>query len=182
MKSLQRLLCGALALAVGTMPITAPASAVTLADGTVYFNHVPDMTINGAYGRTVNAPAVYTFTLSVPANADVGVGRVDIDLGEFGSEYTIDAKKAYVYQVGGDGRRIALRDSAATASTGPRPTMVSVVLAEPILPGQSAQVQLLVYNTPRIGGAHLLGVTAYPVGALAHGQFLGFDRVHVWDN
>ncbi|MBC7882290.1 MAG: DUF2808 domain-containing protein [Anaerolineae bacterium] len=182
MKSLQRLLSGALALAIGTLSIAVPASAVTLADGTVYFNHVPDMTINGAYGRTTNAPSVYTFTLSVPANADVGVGRVDIDLGEFGSEYTIDAKKAYVYQVGGDGRRIALRDGAAAASTGPRPTMVSVVLAEPILPGQSAQVQLLVYNTPRIGGAHLLGVTAYPVGEIAHGQFLGFDRVHVWDN
>ncbi len=184
MIALQRLLSGALALSISAVSLAGPASAITLADGTVYFNHVPNLTINGAYGRTVNAPAIYTFTIDLPESADVGVGRLDIDLGEFGSEYTIDAKKAYLYQVGGDGHRISLQEgvSLQTRADEPRPTMISVQLAEPIQPGQSVQVQMLVYNTPRIGGTHLMGVTAYPVGNLAHGQFLGFERVTVWDN
>jgi Protein of unknown function (DUF2808) len=114
----------------------------------------------------------------------VGVGRLDIDLSQFGNEYTIDAKKAYLYQIGGDGHRISLQEglSIETRTDAPRPTVVSVRLAEPIQPGQSVQVQMLIYETPRIGGVHLLGVTAYPVGNVSHGQFLGFGRVNVWDN
>lgn len=179
MNGLTQLYCLTLG-ALGSLLLGTAAEAVQVSDGTRYFNRVPTLVSNQAYERNFNASARYTFTIALPADAGESLGRVEIDLGEFGSDYSVDTGRTVVHDL--EQRRMKVKNASVSdpRSVHDNP-VVSVELAEPLEPGKTAVIRLHVV-TSRIGGVHLVGVTAFPAGDKAHGQFLGFGRIHVWDN
>ncbi len=181
LKQLRCLTLCSLALILLETNLQVPAGAVQVGDGTRYFNRVPVLVSNQAYDRAFNAPARNSFVIALPADAGESLGRIEIDLGDFGSDYSIDTGRTAVYDL--EERRIAIKNTTVLAPRSLKDNpVVSIELAEPLQPGKTAVIQLRVSLTPRIGGAQLLGVTAFPAGEKAHGQFLGFGRVNLWDN
>jgi hypothetical protein len=180
-KQLRRLSLSSLALFLLGTSLEAPVKAVQVRDGTRYFNRVPVLVSNQAYERVFNASSRYTFVISLPADAGESLGRIDIDLGDFGSDYSIDTGRTTVHDL--EGRRIAVKQTTVLPPHSPSENpVVSIELAEPLQPGKIAVIHLRIALTPRIGGVQMLGVTAFPAGEKVHGQFLGFGRVNLWDN
>jgi Protein of unknown function (DUF2808) len=161
--------------------LEAPARAIQVGDGTRYFNRVPVLVSNQAYERIFNASSRYAFVISLPADAGEALGRIDIDLGDFGSDYSVDTGRTTVHDL--EDQRIAVKKTTVLPPRTPSENpVVSIELAEPLQPGKTAVIYLRIALTPRIGGVQMLGVTAFPAGEKVHGQFLGFGRVNLWDN
>jgi hypothetical protein len=59
---------------------------------------------------------------------------------------------------------------------------VVVVFDVPVEPGTMVTVALRPYQNPRYEGVYLFGVTAFPRGEKAFGQFLGYGRFHFYSN
>ncbi|UFP96296.1 DUF2808 domain-containing protein [Gloeobacter morelensis] len=171
---------GALAALAGLFLAAQPGQAVKVGDGTVYFTSVPRLVNTTAYNRMINFRSNLYFTIAVPANAGEPLQRVDVDLGDLGPEYYPDLGRTEVVNAEGSERRYAL-DKVVITGDRFQPS-VSVRLAEPVEPGNTVVVGLPIYLASRIGGTQLFGITAFPPGEKAHGQFLGYGHIRIDDN
>ncbi|AGY57779.1 DUF2808 domain-containing protein [Gloeobacter kilaueensis] len=171
------LAAGALGILLGA---ASPAWSVQLASGKTYFLNVPKLLNTTAYNRVINFQSNFVFTIAVPANAGEPLKRVEIDLGDYGTDMYLDLNRSLVVQADQPDQRYAIEKMSRDPD--PRKPVVSLSLAEPVPPGNTVRLELFVAVGPRIGGTHLFGVTAYPPGENAHGQFLGFGRTRIDDN
>ncbi|MCT7952620.1 DUF2808 domain-containing protein [Ancylothrix sp. C2] len=118
------------------------------------------------------------FTLSVPADAGEALQRVTIAQGE-GAErirYDLEDTRAFRGRRDDLGRELRLGKATEEGEAG----SVSVVFSEPVEPGNMVTIALRPYQNPRYEGVYLFGVTAFPKGEKAFGQFLGFGRFHFY--
>ncbi|HEY9748410.1 MAG TPA: DUF2808 domain-containing protein [Allocoleopsis sp.] len=161
----------------GNLP---PTQAVTLADGTVYFVQPPRLLkATTTQSATYAWSATYYFTLELPENAGEPLQRVTIAQREGVDvlRYDLEDSRAFVGQP--TGKRQAIPLGAVTADRKTR--TVSVTFDPPIAPGQTVTIGLRPVRNPNIGGVYLFGVTAFPAGEKAHGQFLGFGRLQFYE-
>ena len=161
---------------VATTQVT---QAVQLRDGKVYFVQPPDLVAATTTFNSVNVwGATYYFTIDVPQQAGEPLQRLEI-----------------VQRQGGDNIRFKLADSRAFTGTRDRRgaamalgevtqerhnRTVFVNFDPPIPPGQTITVGLRPVRNPRNSGVYLFGVTAFPAGEKAHGQFLGYGRLQFY--
>ncbi|MEO0374832.1 MAG: DUF2808 domain-containing protein [Cyanobacteria bacterium P01_A01_bin.17] len=158
--------------------VPSATQAVQLADGTVHFVAVPRL----LQTRTTNKDAgdfgaTYYFTLSVPDDAGEPLQRVLFEQREGLNrvKFLPQRTRAFADQR----RRQPVIPSDVQVDEQGR---VSVWFDPPIAPGETLVVGLRPRRNPYTDGVYLFGVTAFPAGEKSQGQFLGFGRLHFYDN
>ena len=152
--------------------------AIQLSDGTVYFAQIPRLqdtktTHNGAgaFGAT------YYFTISLPPDAGEPLQRVTFAQTEGVDRIDFILKRTHAYRNNRRRDTVSLRANTTDAQAG-----VTVRFAPPIQPGETVTLGLRPDHNPNTGGVYLFSVTAFPAGEKAHGQFVGFGRLHFYEN
>ena len=164
---------------VASVPLA--GRAVQVADGTVYFDSPPRLE---KAVTTIDSPrafgATYYFTLTIPEDAGEPLGRLTVAQHEGFDEVRYRDEKTLAFE--GDrwnrGEEVSLGLVASDRET----NTISVRFDPPVEPGNRITVGLKPVRNPDLDGIYLFGVTAYPVGEKAHGQFLGFGRLHFYSN
>lgn len=120
----------------------------------------------------------YYFTVSVPEDASEPLGQLLIQQEE-GSDRLgrFDLDETIAFQAGDRRTQFAIESVALNRSE----RSISVVFEPGIEPGQTVQLGLKPLRTPS-SGIYLFGVTAFPEGESPNGQFLGYGRLHFYDN
>ena len=155
----------------------APAQAVQLANGKVFFDSVP--TLKGAattFSSTDVSGATYYFEIDVPTAAGESLKQVQIQQKEGLDrvKFNLGRTRAYL-----DKRRgteveidyVELDDQ----------NRVTIAFVEAIAPGNQLILAMRPYWNPDTGGVYLFGVTALPEGDIVHPQFLGYGRLHFYE-
>ena len=168
-----------LALTATLSGLALSAQAVQLADGTVYFTQPPFLikavtTLKGVdmWGST------YYFTLNVPSTAGEPLQKVTIAQKQGAEDIKYELKQTEAFEGRGHGQKFTLGEVTKERKTG----VVSVTFNPPIPPGKTVTLGLHPDRNPRFEGVYLFGVTAFPPGEKAHGQFLGFGRLTFYGN
>jgi Protein of unknown function (DUF2808) len=156
-----------------------PAQAVQLQDGKVYFVQPPSLVSAATTERRASSSgASYYFTLNVPADAGEPLQQVEIAQRD-GSiqarlvQFDAEDSRAFVGTRRDRGDDLSLGETTFNRDT----QTLSVVFDPPVPPGTTVTLKLQPKRNPRRDGIYLFGVTAYPAGADAHGQFLGYGRL-----
>jgi hypothetical protein len=158
-----------------------PIHAVTLQDGTVYFERSPRLnTVRTTQNRTAISGATYYFTVTIPEDAGEPLQRIVIAQKDGRTRlrqvrWRVEDAIAFMEAE----RRSELAFSQIEVD--PDAQTISLVFDTPIEPGTTVTVGLRPRRNPRQDGVYLFGVTAFPAGELSHGQFLGFGRLHFYD-
>ncbi len=164
-------------LSVGALA-TLPAEAVRLSDGKVYFIQPPRLvTASTTESRTDIWGATYYFTLEVPPNAGEPLQRVTVAQRNGNSVnrrvlYDPEETRAFLGTRRDRGTALML---APTVFNREEQT-ITVTFDPPVPPGNTVTVALRPNRNPQTGGTYLFGVTAFPQGEPAYGQFLGYGR------
>lgn len=156
------------------------AQAVSLADGTVYFTAPPRLV--GAITTQKSTyvwGATYYFTLRIPENAGEPLQRITIVQRE-----SPDTLRFYADQTrASEGERYdsSLPIPLGTVIADKETRTISIPFNPPIAPGKTITVGIRPLQNPDSGGVYLFGVTAFPPGDKAYGQFLGFGRLSFYE-
>ena len=156
-----------------------PSQAVQLRDGKVYFEHPPSLVSAATTERrTSDSSAHYYFTLNIPADAGEPLQQVDIAQrdGSIRSrlvQYDAGDSQAFIGTRRDRGDDLTLGENYFDRDT----QTLSVVFDPPVPPGTTVTLILHPKRNPRRDGTYLFGVTAYPPGVNAYGQFLGYGRL-----
>jgi len=154
--------------------------AVQLRDGTVYFVQPPDLISATTTVNSVNAwGATYYFTINIPENADEPLQRVTIKQRDGSSHVRFRLDDSRAFEGTRDRRGTSLTLGEVTHD---RDRTVNVMFDPPVAPGRTITIGLRPVRNPLFSGVYLFGVTAFPPGKKAHGQFLGFGRFHFYGN
>jgi Protein of unknown function (DUF2808) len=179
MKISNRLGMGVVASMIMAAIAPAIGQAIQLSDGTVYFVRPPSLEYAATSRRLAFVRgATYYFTIHVPENAGEPLGRVVINQRDGASHarrIQFNAEDSFAFV----GTR---RDRSAQISIGnshyDRDTQsISLTFDPPVPPNTTFTVALRPERNPQIDGVYLFGVTAFPAGEIAHGQFLGYCRI-----
>jgi len=158
--------------------VSLEAKAARLSDGNVYFTHPPNLVSSSVTEtQTFAWNSLYYFTLSLPPDAGEPLQRVAIAQRDGSTavrqiHYDLNATRAVL---GNRYHHTASLTLGTTTYDQPSQTVV-VNFDPPVPPGSTVTIELHPERNPQIGGTYLLGVTAFPAGDPAHGQFLGFGR------
>lgn len=138
-----------------------------------------ETTFNGAFSSN----AIYFFTLEMPANAGSGLQQVQITQQDSTSQvrmvrYDIEETQAFVGTPSDRGAELSLGATRFDRET----QTLWVSFDPPVPPGTTVTLRLRPKRNPRMSGVYLFGVTAFPVGDSQQGQFLGYGRLHFYDN
>ncbi|MEP0980455.1 DUF2808 domain-containing protein [Leptolyngbya sp. AS-A5] len=159
--------------------VALPTQAVQVR-GTSYFTSPPRLvgastTQNYVYAWSVT----YYFTLDVPENAGEPLQRVTIAQNEGVDRVRFNLKDTEAFE--GDrnsNRKIGLGEVTQDDKT----RAITVNFNPPVAPGKRVTIALEPYQNPAYGGVYLFGVTAFPQGEPAYGQFLGFGRISIYES
>lgn len=137
-----------------------------------------ETTFNGAFSSN----AIYFFTLEMPENAGTGLQQVQITQRDASTiarmvRYDVEETQAFVGTPDDRGSEIALAEATFDRDT----QTFTATFDPPIPPGTTVTLRLRPKRNPRIGGVYLFGVTAFATGS-QQGQFLGYGRLHFYDN
>lgn len=159
-----------------------PAIAVELSDGLTYFERPPSLVSATTNRDTVAAAGgTYYFTLDVPSNAGEPLRTVAIaqeDGRSSSRRIEFEAEESYAFEGTRSDRGEAIALGAATYDEDQR--LLTVEFDPPVPPGTTITLAVRPERNPRLDGIYLLGVTAYPDGEPAYGQFLGYGRLHFY--
>jgi hypothetical protein len=174
----RRLIEGGIGLAIATWGGFSPsAQAIQLADGTVYFAQVPRLIKATTTFNDVRFwGATYYFTLSIPEDAGEPLQQVTFVQKEGLDKIDFNLKQTRAYENGKRDHPIALGKVSATQGR-----VISVTFEPPVPPGKTVTIALRPFYNPDFSGVYLFGVTAFPQGEKAHGQFLGYGRLQFYD-
>lgn len=157
---------------------TQVASAVQLADGTVYFVEVPRLLDASTLFDAIRIwGGTYYFKLSIPEGAGEPLQRVVIQQEEGLDEVEFDLDATSAVETDNQKQRLSLGEVRLNPAGG-----VEINFDPPVPPGKNITIALRPYTNPDVGGVYLFGVTAFPQGEKAHGQFLGFGRLQFFDS
>jgi Protein of unknown function (DUF2808) len=153
-----------------------PSPAVQMADGTVYFENPPSLgemvTSNKSAGSLL---ATYALTVVVPKDAGEPLQRLTLaSQGPDRIWFHLNRTTAYL----GNNRKNLTGLGEVTQDRETR--NLSVTFNPPIPPGAAVTVNLRPRQNPWVAGVYLFGVTAFPQGEKASGQFLGYGRLHFY--
>jgi len=170
----------AAALSISGLVLSLPyaAKAVTFG-GSTHFAGVPRLVSAKTTQKQARAwGGRYYFTVSVPEDASEPLGQLVIQQSESSdrlSQFRLDDTIAF--RAGDRNTEYAI----ASVELNRDDRSIAVAFSPGIEPGQTVQLGLRPRRTPK-SGVYLFGVTAFPEGAQPAGQFLGYGRLHFYDN
>lgn len=175
------LLGATLAVAAGICgAVGQSASSVTLSDGTVNFVGVPRLEgASTTFNQTYAWGATYYFTIVVPENAGEPLERIAIAQHQGSDDIEFDLEESRAYEGTRRNRESEIPLVAATPKNNRQTLEIS--FSPPVPPGKTVTIALRPVQNPRYAGVYLFGVTAFPAGETAKGQFLGFGRLHFYE-
>jgi len=159
--------------------LTLSSQAVQLRDGKVYFVHPPSLISAATTERqTSSSGASYYFTLSVPEDAGEPLQQVEIAQRDGSTQarliqFDAEASRAFIGTRRDRGDELNLGENRFDRDA----QTLSIVFDPPVPPGTTVTLELQPKRNPRRDGIYLFGVTAYPSGSDAYGQFLGYGRL-----
>lgn len=167
-------------IALGLGSAIIPVRAVTVR-GTVFFNTPPQLLGAVTTENTVDAwTATYYFTLNLPDNAGEPLRRVTIVQSEGTDRVIFEPGETEAFE--GPRNRLGQKLAIETVDFDPAQQTLSLIFDPPIPPGRTVTIGLSPRRNPLYSGVYLFGVTAFPAGEQAHGQFLGYGRLHFYDS
>ena len=162
------------------MAIVLPSSqarSIQLADGTHYFVQVPQLgTVRAVYDDIRVPNVAYYFTVMVPPDAGEPLQRLTITQTGF-DQIKYNVARTWAYANEQRQNRLPLSDVTVD-----RQGALTVNFASGVTPGTTVTVGLRSRRNPSTGGVYLFGVTAFPAGEKAYGQFLGYGRITFFDS
>lgn len=170
-----------LSLALGSVlsSVTLPAQAVQIR-GTNYFTSPPRLVGASTTQNYVYAwSATYYFTLDVPENSGEPLQKVTIAQNEGIDRVRFNLKDTEAFD--GD-RRSRTKLGLGEVTQDPKTKAITVNFNPPVPSGKRVTIALAPYQNPSTGGVYLFGVTAFPPGEPAYGQFLGFGRISIYQS
>lgn len=176
------LLATTIAVALGISGVaTQTTQAVQLRDGTVAFIQPPDLVDATTTFNSVNVwNATYYFTIDVPQQAGEPLQRVTITQREGGDNIRYDLKDTRAFEGTRHDRGQKLKLGEVTRDREKR--TITVNFDPPVVPGKTVTIGLRPVKNPLSSGVYLFGVTAFPAGAKSRGQFIGFGRLHFYND
>ncbi|UKP00641.1 DUF2808 domain-containing protein [Nostoc sp. UHCC 0870] len=163
-----------------TVLICSQSQAIQLQDGTVYFAQPPRLVESTTtYNELYVWGATYYFTVSLPENAGEPLQKITINQRDGVDNIRFDLKNSIAFEGTRSrrGERIGLKDVTSDRKT----RTVSLMFDLPISPGKTVTIGLKPWQNPTSAGVYLFGVTAFPQGEKTHSQFLGFGRLHFYN-
>jgi Protein of unknown function (DUF2808) len=171
----------AIATIVGLEGYTSkPSSAIQLQDGTVYFASPPRLVgASTTFNQVYVWGATYYFTLSLPENAGEPLQKITINQREGVDYIRFNLKESVAFEgtSSHEGQKLGLKEANSDSKT----QTVSLTFDPPVPPGKTITIALQPQQNPSVAGVYLFGVTAFPIGEKSHGQFLGFGRLHFYN-
>jgi len=174
-------LCGtaiACTVAIGGYNVSL-SRAVQLQDGTVYFVQPPSLVeAVTTYKDIYVTGATYYFTIYLPPNAGEPLQQITFNQHEGVDRIDFDLKATSVFEGNRShtGQKLALKDATSDRKT----RTVTLTFDPPVSPGRTITIALKPEQNPSVSGVYLFGVTAFPPGEKAHGQFLGYGRLQFY--
>jgi hypothetical protein len=157
-----------------------PARAVQLSDGRIAFAQPPRLVGATATQKTAYAwGSTYYFTLNLLADAGEPLQKVVIAPEPNVDRAWFDLRDTVAFE--GDRDRSEARLPIQDVTVDPKTKAITVTFDPPITPGKTLTVGLYANRNPNTGGVYLYGVTAFPAGEKAYGQFLGYGRIQITD-
>ncbi len=155
-----------------------PAVAVTF-DGSTHFAGVPRLvSTKTTQNQARTWGGRYYFTVSIPADASEPLGQLVIQQNEGSGRFgRFNLDNTVAFQADNNQVRFAI-DSVELDR---EERSITISFEPGIEPGQTVQLGLQPQQTPS-AGIYLFGVTAFPEGINPSGQFLGYGRLHFYDN
>jgi len=170
------------AIAAGMVNISGlPAQAVQLTDGKTYFVQPPRFVgASATYTDAYAWSSTYYFTLTLLENAGEPLQKLVITQENAPDYPDFELQHSEAFERNGSrhGAQIPLK----TVTLDPKTRTITIIFDPPVLPGRTITIALSPVRNPSLGGVYLYGVTAYPAGEQAYGQFLGFGRIHIYDH
>jgi Protein of unknown function (DUF2808) len=150
-----------------------PVSAIQFSNGETAFNHVPILSSYGLLNANLGVQGIYDVKVEVPANSDIGLSRLLIELDNLPSTLpTVDPAQISASVISGN--KIIPVEVTFTETA----NQLIFTFPKPIPAGSTVDLRWTARNL-REPGTYLFGVTAFPTGASPRGQFLGFARLNI---
>ncbi|MBO9999427.1 MAG: DUF2808 domain-containing protein [Cyanobacteria bacterium SID2] len=169
-------------LLLGSIVLSPGVEAVQVADGTVYFDRPPTLvSASTTFDGVRDWNSTYFFTLDLPEDAGESLRQISIVQHERldpNLRYRLDDSYSFEGTRRNRGENIALGNVAHDEDT----QTVTITFEPPVEPETTLTVALRPIRNPIFSGVYLFGVTAYPDGDRAYGQFLGFGRLHFYSS
>ncbi len=174
-------LCLGTALVLGGLA-TGQGAAVQFADGTVAFEVPPRLSAFWATrNRASDRHSTYYFTLTLPTDAGEPMETIEITLTEGRANrlrYHLDDTTLFSGEPSDRGDLLPL----TTATYDDDAQVMTIVLAEPALPGQQVTLAVHPVRNPRWEGVYLFDVVVAPAGELNRPHRAGTARLQIYDN
>lgn len=153
--------------------------AIELQDGTVYFAQPPRLVKATTTYNTIGiVGATYYFTITLPDNAGEPLQTITINQRQGVDYVNFDLKDSFA--LGETATSKQQRLEIKNTNIDQKAKTVTLTFDPPVSPGQTITIALKPVQNPLVEGVYLFGVTAYPRGEKAHGQFLGFGRLNFY--
>ncbi|MGF1513520.1 MAG: DUF2808 domain-containing protein [Elainellaceae cyanobacterium] len=147
----------------------------------VAFDRAPRLIRSATSSSSPNTSAHYQFTIEVPADAGEPLQAVQVTPHNHVEDIVLDHDDSEAFE----GDSFAGGPDLPLSSIG-GPTTVEgealFVFDPPVMPGRTVTIELDAENNPAQGGVYQYGITAYPTGPNGIGMFLGYGRLHLFDN
>ncbi|WP_159790556.1 DUF2808 domain-containing protein [Sodalinema gerasimenkoae] len=176
----QILLAGLGGICIGSMAVGTAAQASEESGRQSHFQHPPALDNVSSAAQTTGAwHDTHFITIDVPEDAGTPVAELSIHLEtpDVSLDYDTEDTESFLGRPRDRGHSVDL----ATVSHDTEEGMVHVVFDRPVPPGQTVTVGLSPERNPRLPGVYNLGVTAYSEGDRQGGEFLGYERFHLYD-
>lgn len=157
------------------------AQSVQLADGKTYFIQPPRFERATATQKAARFwGSTYYFTLTVPQNAGESLQTVMItpEIAFDRVQFDLNQTEAFEGTTDREGAKLPLQ----TVTQDPKTQAIAITFNPAVAAGKTVTVGLYATRNPEAGGTYLYGITAFPTGAQAFGQFLGYGRIQIYDS
>lgn len=153
-----------------------PATPVQLANGTVSFVQPPRL-VAATTSSNTDVEATYYFTINLPPTADEPLQSVTFFQVEGTEQIRFIQEDSFAFEGTRNhrGPKLALK-----SVNDPKTPTVTVTFDPPVPPGKTVTIGLRPLHNPSYDGVYLLGVSAFPPGERATGQFLGYGRLQFY--
>ena len=154
-------------------------SVVDAANGATAFTQQPRLvSASTPYTDTSILDATYYFTVELPATSGEPLQKVTFSQAEGSQLIRFDQQDSVAFEGtrSHHGPKLVLKPAKSDRSS----KTVTVAFDPPLQPGKTVTIGIRPVRNPLYDGVYLFGVTAFPPGEQAAGQFLGFGRLQFY--
>jgi len=165
------------ALTIGASTIT---QAIQLGDGTIRFVQPPQIVSAVTTDNDVQVwGGTFYFTLDLPEQAGEPLSKVVLNQELGVDEIDYEVKETIAFE--GDRRDRGNSITISNVAISERGRQITITFDPPVPPGRQMTIGLKPLRNPLTSGTYLFGMTAFPPGEQAVGQFIGYGRLQFYD-